>query len=79
MGRRFEGKIYFVIMKISDLQRVTSTLLPFVERTGVRTDDGNTGEFRETRISPWRPLETKCMIYVMLTVVKEKKKKEKKH
>jgi len=33
MERRLEGKIYFVIMKIADLQRVRSMLQPFPGRT----------------------------------------------
>lgn len=39
MGRRLEEKIYFVIMKITDLQRVRSTLPPF---SGA--DRGNTSK-----------------------------------
>lgn len=70
MGRRLEGKIYFVIMKIADLQRVRS-LQPFLGRTGGRMVETRADEF--LRVFLQSTLKTKCMIYVF-EIVKEKKK-----
>lgn len=50
MGRRLEGKIYFVIMKIADLQRVRSTPPPFSGADFVET---RASEFFAKRVFPF--------------------------
>lgn len=65
MGRRLEGKIYFVIMKIADLQRVRSTLQPFLGRTDGRMVETRADEFLWNAYLPSETFHSKLNAWFM--------------